>query len=57
MPNTYNKSNPIGLKMENLYFIDDSPKEMYYQCIKSLFYSAILTYDAIDCECCGIKNE
>lgn len=30
MLNTYNKLNPVGLKVENLDFIDDAPKEMYY---------------------------
>ncbi|SCT10046.1 ISL3 family transposase [Staphylococcus caeli] len=56
MPYPYNKTNHFGLKVNHLHFINQTPKEMYYKCIKTLFYSAVLTYDAIACECCGIKN-
>ncbi|SCT27980.1 transposase family protein [Staphylococcus caeli] len=57
MPYTYNKTNYLGLKVDNIYFSNELPQEIYYKCIKTLFYKAVLTYDAIACECCGIKNE
>lgn len=57
VPYLYNKTNCLGLKVNNIYFTNKAPKEIYYKCIKTLFYSAVLTYDAIACECCGIKNE
>jgi len=57
VPYTYNKTNYLGLKVDNIYFSNELPQEIYYKCIKTLFYKAVLTYDAIACECCGIKNE
>ncbi|WP_206749264.1 hypothetical protein, partial [Staphylococcus shinii] len=37
VPYLYNKTNCLGLKVNNIYFTNKAPKEIYYKCIKTLF--------------------